>query len=84
METEDYGRINDWMDKIAKKHGNVIKSVTGKEWDTGQAVCVQMFGEGWFHDPRFKEMNALSVLPEEFHAACNELVNTTPEWIKGD
>lgn len=88
----NYNRHHKWhevmsmLGDIADKHGSTIHDYRcGKNWDVGQAVCAEAYGENWMQSERFQEADKLpdSEPPDEiFYEACVRLTLTTPEWMK--
>jgi hypothetical protein len=56
----------------------------GKNWDPGQAVCAEVYGEDWMNNPEFIAMDQKDATvppPKEFIAACMKMANgVKPSW----
>ena len=63
MRHPSWNELNKLITEISRKHGGASGWIhdyrCGKRWDSGQAVCAELYGPDWSSDPRFKEDNAL-------------------------
>lgn len=55
---------------------------TGETLDAGQAVCRQVWGPNWMHDPEFQAMDARNDIPANYIIAAGKMVRELPAWCQ--
>lgn len=82
--------MNDWKlvinllnDVAANLGNNVSDTRCGKNWDVGQAVCAEAYGENWMSDPVFIAWNNRDeVEPHYFECLQKMAEGHIPEWVE--
>jgi hypothetical protein len=88
MRHKQWEEIVQFLHRIAETLGNSIHDVrNGKNWDAGQAVCAEAYGEEWMKHPKFIEWNNKddSEPPEPHYYACAKIMANdgyVPWWVE--
>ena len=87
MRHQKWNDIMGFLDAIVGHVGrNIYDKRCGKNWDVGQAVCAEAYGEDWMNDPMFREWNQKDDLepPEPYFYECAKKMAAgfIPEWVE--
>jgi hypothetical protein len=82
MDKEVINGILEWVNRMNLAHGNTIKDKDGNEYDWGQALCRECYGEDWSN--YMVENNIRYPEQKELDRAIKWENGEIPEWAVYD